>query len=104
RQRSLPRAAGHLVRALPCAADPRARPRRRVAADRSQVADCRGPPRLTMRVLQLWDNYAPGLFDQTLAICREEAIDAALVAMNWIDRGVEPPRGRHFVRTTRRAR
>ena len=53
-----------------------------------------------MRVLHLWDNYAPGLFDQTLAICAEEGIEAALVAMNWIDRGVEPPPTMHFVRRT----
>lgn len=40
-----------------------------------------------MRVLHVWDNYAPGLFDHSLAICREEGVEASLVAMNWIDRG-----------------
>ena len=51
-----------------------------------------------MRVLHLWDNYAPGLFDQSLAICAEEGIDAGLVAMNWIDRGVAPPANMRFLR------
>src|SRR5436190_11461925 len=37
-----------------------------------------------MRVLHLWDNYAPGLFDQSLAICREEGIDTALACLNLI--------------------
>jgi len=51
-----------------------------------------------MRVLHLWDNYAPGLFDQTMAICHEEGVEAALVAMHWIDRGVKPPKAMKFVR------
>jgi colanic acid/amylovoran biosynthesis glycosyltransferase len=37
-----------------------------------------------MRVLHLWDNYAPGLFDQSIAICRDHGIDTALVCMNLI--------------------
>lgn len=37
-----------------------------------------------MKVLHLWDNYAPGLFDQSLEICREEGIEAALACMNLI--------------------
>jgi colanic acid/amylovoran biosynthesis glycosyltransferase len=49
-----------------------------------------------MRVLHLWDNYAPGLFDQSFAICREEGIETALVCMNLLD-GPEQP-GVRFVR------
>lgn len=41
-----------------------------------------------MRVLHLWDNYAPHLFDQSFEICAEEGIDAGLVCLNLIDRGV----------------
>ena len=37
-----------------------------------------------MRVLHLWDNYAPGLFDHSLEICREEAVETSLVCMNLI--------------------
>lgn len=37
-----------------------------------------------MRVLHLWDNYAPGLFDQSLSICRQEGIEASLACMNLI--------------------
>jgi glycosyltransferase involved in cell wall biosynthesis len=54
-----------------------------------------------MRVLHLWDNYAPGLFDQSFAICREEGMDAALVCMNLIDG--TPAAGVRFVRRTNRA-
>ena len=43
-----------------------------------------------MRVLHLWDNYAPGLFDQSFAICREQGIETALACMNLID-GPERP-------------
>lgn len=49
-----------------------------------------------MRVLQFWDNYAPGLFDQSFAICREEGIDTALVCMNLIDGPGQP--GVSFIR------
>jgi colanic acid/amylovoran biosynthesis glycosyltransferase len=38
-----------------------------------------------MRVLHLWDNYAPGLFDHSLQICHEEGIAASLVCMNLIE-------------------
>lgn len=37
-----------------------------------------------MRVLHLWDNYAPGLFDQSFEICREEGVETALACMNLI--------------------
>ena len=40
-----------------------------------------------MRVLHLWDNYAPGLFDQSFEICREEGIETTLVCMNLIGGG-----------------
>ena len=49
-----------------------------------------------MRVLHLWDNYAPGLFDQSLAICREEGIETALVCMTLI--GAPASQGVRFVR------
>jgi glycosyltransferase involved in cell wall biosynthesis len=44
-----------------------------------------------MRVLHLWDNYAPGLFDQSFEICREEGIETALACMNLIgsDQGAD---------------
>jgi colanic acid/amylovoran biosynthesis glycosyltransferase len=51
-----------------------------------------------VRVLHLWDNYAPGLFDHSFEICREEGVAAALVCMNWIDRGSPAPADMHFVR------
>jgi glycosyltransferase involved in cell wall biosynthesis len=54
-----------------------------------------------MRVLHLWDNYAPGLFDQSFAICREEGMDAALVCMNLIDGSRQPDV--RFVRRINRA-
>jgi len=49
-----------------------------------------------MRVLHLWDNYAPDLFDQSLAICREEGIETALACMNLIGGPKQP--GVTFVR------
>lgn len=44
-----------------------------------------------MRVLHLWDNYAPGLFDCSLEICQAEGIDARLACMNFIARGSAKP-------------
>jgi colanic acid/amylovoran biosynthesis glycosyltransferase len=49
-----------------------------------------------MRVLHLWDNYAPSLFDQSYDICREEGIEAAVVCMNFI--GDEVPPDVRFIR------
>jgi glycosyltransferase involved in cell wall biosynthesis len=45
-----------------------------------------------MRVLHLWDNYAPGLFDRSFEICRDEGIDTRLACMNFIgrDRSIPP--------------
>ena len=43
-----------------------------------------------MRALHLWDNYAPGLFDQSYDICREEGIEAALACMNLIANDAPP--------------
>src|SRR5215204_5784075 len=37
-----------------------------------------------MRILHLWDNYAPGLFDQSFEICREEGVETKLICMNLI--------------------
>jgi glycosyltransferase involved in cell wall biosynthesis len=51
-----------------------------------------------MRVLHLWDNYAPGLFDHSLEACREANIPAAIVCMNLIDRDTDTPPGLRFVR------
>ena len=44
-----------------------------------------------MRVLHLWDNYAPGLFDRSFEICQAEGIDTRLACMNFIARGLEKP-------------
>jgi colanic acid/amylovoran biosynthesis glycosyltransferase len=46
-----------------------------------------------MRVLHLWDNYAPGLFDRSFEICRTEGFDTRLVCMNFIARGRPIPDG-----------
>ncbi|HEU4704551.1 MAG TPA: glycosyltransferase [Sphingomicrobium sp.] len=53
-----------------------------------------------MRVLHLWDVYAPGLFDHSLAICREAGIPASLACMTLVDDGAEAPDVR-FVRRRR---
>lgn len=42
-----------------------------------------------MRVLHLWDNYAPGLFDRSLEICIAEGFETRLACMNFIGRGQE---------------
>lgn len=44
-----------------------------------------------MRVLHLWDNYTPGLFDRSFEICRAEGYDTRLLCMNFIDRGRPRP-------------
>ena len=54
-----------------------------------------------MRVLHLWDNYAPGLFDHSLEICRDEGIEAALACMNLI--GDRAPAVRYVRRASRSA-
>ena len=46
-----------------------------------------------MRVLHLWDNYAPGLFDRSFEICRDEGMDTRLACMNLIRRGRPLPAG-----------
>lgn len=40
-----------------------------------------------MRVLHLWDNYAPGLFDRSFEICQDEGLETRLICMNFIGRG-----------------
>jgi colanic acid/amylovoran biosynthesis glycosyltransferase len=40
-----------------------------------------------MRVLHLWDNYAPGLFDRSFEICRDEGLETRLICMNYVGRG-----------------
>jgi colanic acid/amylovoran biosynthesis glycosyltransferase len=40
-----------------------------------------------MRVLHLWDNYAPGLFDRSYEICRDEGLETRLICMNFLGRG-----------------
>jgi colanic acid/amylovoran biosynthesis glycosyltransferase len=37
-----------------------------------------------MRVLHLWDNYAPGSFDHSHELCREVGIESRLICMNFI--------------------
>ena len=44
-----------------------------------------------MRVLHLWDNYAPGLFDRSFEICQAEGYDTRLLCMNYIGRGKPRP-------------
>ena len=56
-----------------------------------------------MKVLHLWDNYAPGLFDQSFEICREEGVEAALVCMNLISDGDEIREVRWVRRTGKRS-
>jgi len=51
-----------------------------------------------MRVLHLWDNYAPGLFDRSFEICRAESIETRLACMNFIGRGQSLPQGAVAVR------
>lgn len=52
-----------------------------------------------MRILHLWDNYAPGLFDQSFDICRGEGIETALATMNLVVGADERiPSGVRFVR------
>ena len=51
-----------------------------------------------MRVLHLWDNYAPGLFDRSFEICRSEGYDTRLLCMNFIGRGQAKPAGVAAVR------
>jgi glycosyltransferase involved in cell wall biosynthesis len=53
-----------------------------------------------MRVLHLWDNYAPGLFDRSFEICHEEGIDARLVCMNFIGRSSSRTSGVAVVRAS----
>src|SRR5689334_9131951 len=51
-----------------------------------------------MRVLHLWDNYAPGLFDRSFEICLAERIETRLACMNFIGRGHSLPEGAVAVR------
>ena len=44
-----------------------------------------------MRVLHLWDNYAPGLFDRSFEICQQEGLETRLACMNFIARGSSVP-------------
>jgi colanic acid/amylovoran biosynthesis glycosyltransferase len=44
-----------------------------------------------MKVLHLWDVYAPGLFDHSLAICREEGLECRLLSMHFIGRPDDDP-------------
>jgi colanic acid/amylovoran biosynthesis glycosyltransferase len=44
-----------------------------------------------MRVLHLWDVYAPDLFDHSLEICREAGLDCRLVCMNFIGQPEQVP-------------
>ena len=39
-----------------------------------------------MKVLHLWDNYAPGLFDLTHQICIDRKLDSRLLCLNFINR------------------
>jgi colanic acid/amylovoran biosynthesis glycosyltransferase len=40
-----------------------------------------------MKVLHLWDSYAPGLFDRSFQICRAEGIDSQLACMHLVENG-----------------
>ena len=40
-----------------------------------------------MKVLHLWDSYAPGLFDHSSEICRAEGIDTRLACMHLVENG-----------------
>ena len=55
-----------------------------------------------MRVLHLWDNYAPGLFDHSHDICRELGIESRLICMNFIVNDEVPTTGLEFVRKLRK--
>jgi colanic acid/amylovoran biosynthesis glycosyltransferase len=56
-----------------------------------------------MKVMHLWDSYAPGLFDHSFEICREEAIEARLVCMHLVGEGQTPDPSMSFVRQVDRA-
>ncbi|MEO8453629.1 MAG: glycosyltransferase, partial [Sphingomicrobium sp.] len=51
-----------------------------------------------MKVLHLWDSYAPGLFDHSLQICRAKGIDARLACMHFVENGHAPETGISYVR------
>jgi len=51
-----------------------------------------------MRVLHLWDSYAPGLFDRSFEICQSEGYDTRVLCMNFIGRGQAKPAGVAAVR------
>lgn len=51
-----------------------------------------------MKVLHLWDTFAPGLFDHSYDICREEGLEARLACMHLVDRGHEPGPDIDYVR------
>lgn len=59
-----------------------------------------------MRVLHLWDSYAPGLFDRSFDISRRAGLDVRLACMNFLGCGAEPAEGVSWVRRvdTRTAR
>lgn len=40
-----------------------------------------------MKVLHLWDVYAPGLFDHSFGICRAEGVDTRLACMHLVENG-----------------
>jgi colanic acid/amylovoran biosynthesis glycosyltransferase len=56
-----------------------------------------------MKVLHLWDSYAPGLFDHSYEICRVEAVDTRLVCMHLVVEGQTPDPSISFVRQVDRA-
>src|ERR1051325_7966460 len=51
-----------------------------------------------MKVLHLWDSYAPGLFDRSFEICRAEDIETRLACMHLIERGETAHAGVSYVR------
>jgi colanic acid/amylovoran biosynthesis glycosyltransferase len=40
-----------------------------------------------MKVLHLWDSYAPGLFDRSFEICRRERIETRVACMHLVSKG-----------------
>ena len=54
-----------------------------------------------MKVLHLWDSYAPGLFDRSFRVCIEEGIETRLACMHLIDNGRAPEWTIRYVRRVR---
>lgn len=51
-----------------------------------------------MRVLHLWDSYAPDLFDHSFEICKEEGVDTRLLCMHYLGSDGPLPDGVQCIR------